>query len=122
MTTLSDLYRRVLEDLQVTAANESAPIEDTQFVATKYAQLYQMLKGESLIVWSITDDLPEDVVIPLTAMLKFLCAPGFGKPANPQEGALNLPGRAGGPSLAEIQLRRVLARDYVSSIAHSDYF
>lgn len=117
--TLIDLYRKTLEKLQVAAAGESADSEDTQLVADKYVSLFQMLATMELVAWGQTEDVPDYAVIPLVSMLAFVCAAEFGKDAGKYapEGALNLPQ----VSLAERQLRMLLARHYVSYPAQSEY-
>lgn len=117
--TLIDLYRKTLEKLQVAAAGESAAPEDTQLVADKYVSLFQMLLTLDLVSWGQTEDVPDYAVIPLVSMLAFVCATEFGKDESKfaAEGALNLPQ----VSLAERQLRALLARHYVSFPAASEY-
>lgn len=119
MTTLIDLYRKTLEELEVVAAGESANAEDTQVVADKYVGLFQMLLTMDLVGWGQTEDVPDYAVIPLTLMLAFVCAKAFGKDDGKYaaSGALNLPQ----VSLAERQLRMLLARHYVSYPAASEY-
>lgn len=119
-TTLVDLYRKTLEELQVVAAGESADADDTRIVADKYAGIYQHLVGMGLVAWGLTDDVPDFAVMPLTQMLAYACALPFGK--NPlayqKLAALGMDP----PSLAEKQLRGQLAREYVSYPAASEYF
>lgn len=118
--TLIDLYRKALEELKVVDPSDSAHAEDTQVVADKYVGLYQMLLTMDLVSWGPTEDVPDYATIPLTFMLAFACAQAFGKDASKyaQAGALNLPQ----PSLAERQLRALLAKHYVSYPAVSEYF
>lgn len=119
MTSLIDLYRKTLEELQIVDPSDSAHAEDTQVVADKYVGLFQMLLTMDLVAWGATEDVPDFATIPLTFMLAFVCAQSFGKDATKyaQAGALNLPQ----PSLAERQLRTLLARHYVSYPAASEY-
>lgn len=118
--TLISLYRAVLVKLQIAQAGESADPEVTQVVSDLYPSLYDMLHGRRLVAWTVTDDIPEFAVIPLTSMLAFLAAPSFGKDAQAlaPEGALGLPQ----VSLAERQLRSDLAKQYVSYPQTSEYF
>jgi hypothetical protein len=118
--TLTDLYRKTLEKLTVTAASEDAEPSDVQLISSKYAALYDMLLTEGLVAWTVTEDVPEFAVLPLVAMLAYMSAGEFGQdPARyAAEGALGLPQL----SLAERQLRRQLAKTYVSHTAQSEYF
>lgn len=119
-TTLTDLYRKTLEELQVVAAGESADGDDTRIVSEKYAALYQQLAGMDLVGWGPTDDVPDYAALPLTQILAYVCALPFGKNAAGyvQLAALGLTP----PSLAEKQLRAQLTRAYVSWPATSEYF
>lgn len=126
--TPTELKLAALRELRIIPAGEpDAPAEYLDIASDKYSTLYEMLATERLVTWASTDDIPSDVAQPITMMLAFLCAGPFG--VNPgtraeleQAGALNLPAIKGGPSLAESQLRRALARSYVSSPATSEYF
>lgn len=118
--TLTDLYRKVLEKLQVSAAEEPVDAGDVRVISGKYAALHPLLEHEGLCNWGPTEDVPEAVVIPLTAMLAWSAASEFGRNVGEfaAEGALGLPL----PSLAERQLRRYMAGTYVSTPAQTEYF
>jgi hypothetical protein len=117
--TLTNLYRKALERLQVAAAGESADADDTQLIADKYAALYDMLLTKRLVAWAATAAVPDYAVIPLTSMLAYASAVEFGRDPNAfSDGIVGL----AQPALAEQQLRQQLARNYVSSVATSEYF
>jgi len=126
--TPTELKLSVLRELRIIPAGEAdAPAEYTQIVSDKYALLYEMLSTQGLTSWSEFADIPSDAAQPLTMMLACLCASPFGvslerRAELEQAGALNLAPVKGGPSLAERQLRRVMAQSYVSSPARSEYF
>jgi hypothetical protein len=117
--TLTDLYRKALERLEVVSAGESADPDDTTLIADKYAALYAMLLTMRLVAWAADDEVPDYAVMPLTSMLAFAAATEFGEDQNRfADGVLG----ASPPSLAEQQLRRQLAKNYVSNPATSEYF
>ena len=117
--TLTNLYRKTLERLQVAAAGEPTDPDDTLLVAAKYTALYAMLLELSLVAWAADEAVPDNVALPLVEMLAFASAGEFGQDPNAYaNGALGLLS----PSLAEQQLRRVLALQYVSEPAQSEYF
>lgn len=120
--TLTDLYRRTLQKLQVIAAEESGDASDLRVVEEKYTSLHGQLTGVSLCDWGASEEVPLAVEIPIVDMLACVCASDFGLTPNYLEGALALPPDKGGPSLAERQLRRVMARSYVSRPAESEFF
>lgn len=125
--TLSDLYTAVLRELRVVAAGESVPAEYTTIVEAKYAALYDMLLGDQLAAWGAAEDVPAYAEEPVTLMLAYMCCRPFGinqmRTAElEQAGALHLDPRKGGPSSAERQLRRQLAKAYVPYAAVSEYF
>lgn len=125
--TLTELNTRVLQDLGVLASGESANVGDATIVGEKYAALYEMLVTEGLVTWTSTDDIPEFAEGPITAMVCHLCAKPFGVPQARRaelelEGALNLPPVKGGPSTAERQLRKQLARGFVYAPIRTEFF
>ncbi len=117
--TLTDLYRKALEKMQVVAAGESAAPEDTQFMATKYVALWNLLKTNGIVSWAVDEDVPDEAAQPLIEALAFLSADEFGdEKARYAEGAIGLIPM----SLAERQLRQLHASAYVSTPAQSEYF
>ena len=124
---LTDLPAGVLNELGVLATGESPNIADSTTVTDKYSALYEMLITEGLVSWEVGEDIPEFVEGPVLAMLAHLCARPFGVPAARRAelelaGALSLPANKGGPSLAETQLRRQLAKGFVYYPMATDYF
>lgn len=120
--TLSELYTKALQRLQLLAAGEPPAAEDRQLVEDKYTALYDMLLTDGLVAWTASADIPDYAIIPLTSMLAYACAREFEVDAQMMgdltlEGALGLPQ----PSLAERQLRKQLAKRYVSNPAQSEY-
>lgn len=125
--TPQELRRAALLELQVLPAGHSAEPDDDAEVARRYTALYDMLLTEGLVAWAVDADVPEFAEQPITQMLAYLCAPAFGiAPARMaalrQTGALNLPPTEGGPSLAERQLRRQLAKKPVAYPQASEYY
>lgn len=118
--TLTDLYRKALEKLQVVAAGEPVEPADHQLVAAKYLGVYELLLGKRLVAWGVDEDIPEFASIPLVSILAYATAGEFGiDPSRfATEGALDLPV----PSLGERQLRAQIVKDYVSYPAESLYF
>ncbi len=117
--TLTDLYRKALEKMEVVSAGEPAAPEDTQFMATKYVALWNLLKINGIVSWAIDEAVPDEAAQPLIEALAFLSADEFGdEKARYLEGAIGLDR----PSLAERQLRQLHAHAYVSEPAQSEYF
>src|SRR6185369_14996751 len=124
---LTQLPAEVLKEIGVLAPGESPNIADASVVTDKYGALYEMLLTEGLISWESTEDIPEFVEGPVLAMLAHLCAKPFGVPQARRvelelAGALSLPANKGGPSLAETQLRRQLAKGFVYYPMSTEYF
>lgn len=121
--TLTDLKSAVLQELRIVAVGEPAPPEYVVIVGDKYATLYDMLLTKGLVAWTATADLPDYADQPVTMMLAYLCAGPLGVSAQRRDelaplGALDLPQ----PSLAERQLRRQLAKNYVPYAQATEYF
>lgn len=125
--TPQELYEAVLIELGQLAAGESAQPEDIALVTDRYSALYEMLSGKRLVSWAEADDVPGYAQLPVIWMLAYmLCGPFQVNSIRTQElklkGALDLSPRQGGPSEAESQLRRQLARTHVAWPAQSEYF
>jgi hypothetical protein len=125
--TLTELKAAVLQELVVLATGEDPTAGDAAVVGDRYAELYEMLLTEGLVSWASDEELPDFAARPVTLMVAYLCCGSFAVP--PQKkielrkaGALNLPRNEGGPSDAERQLRRQLARAYVSHSLRTTYY
>lgn len=121
--TLLELKTRVLQHLEVLATNTDPNADDAAIVGSKYASLYQMLLTKELVNWVESGDIPDEVSVPLTMMLAYMCASSFGVIGADYdrlraEGALDVRPI----SLAEKQLRVQIASAYVDSPAQPDYF
>lgn len=118
--TLIDLYRKVLEKLEIAAAGEAAAPEDTQLVADRYVGLWNQLRVSGLVSWAIGDDVPDEAAQAVIDACVYVCADEFGEDSNRYAlaGAIGLPQ----PSLAERTLRRLHSRAYVSHPARPEYF
>jgi hypothetical protein len=125
--TLTELNIAVLQDLGVLATGESANAADATIVGNRYSELYEMLLTEGLVSWTSTESVPDFAAKPLTWMVAYLCCNAFGvTPERKRElellGALSLAPNKGGPSQAERQLRRQLARAHVSHPLKTTYY
>jgi hypothetical protein len=124
---LSDLPEKVLAEMGVLATGESPNVADAAVVSDKYTALYEMLITDGMVAWAAADDIPPFAEQPIVWMLANLCASKFAVPQArraelEQLGALNLQANKGGPSLAETQLRRQLAKGFVYYPMSTDYF
>lgn len=125
--TPTEIKESALKELNVIAAGEPADPDDFAVVSERYAALYDMLVGDHLTSWALTDDVPDFATWPVIQMLAYLCCVPFS--ISPQKtaalritGALDLSPREGGPSLAERQLRKQLAPKYNAVPAQTEYF
>lgn len=118
--TLTDLYRKALEKLEIVAAGESAAPEDTSVIASQYVLLWNQLKVRGLVSWTVTEDVPAEAVIALVFALAYLAADEFGDDSNrfAAAGAIGLPQ----VSLAERDLRQLHSRSYVSDPAPTESY
>jgi len=121
--TLADFYENVLRKLKVVPTNGAALSGDLARVESVYPQLHAMLLSEGLVEWGVAEDIPEKYVIPLTAIVAYQVADEF---SIPQEdlAKLKMEGSVFEPvaSLAERQLRKLLAPDYVDYTAPTSYY
>jgi hypothetical protein len=121
--TTQELFEKVLQKLQVTAAGEDSQPEDIQLIQTRYSSLYRLLDSENLVSWDITNDIPDEVEMPLTMMLACHSGREFGIVGQAyanlvSEGALALTPM----SWAERQIRRLMTKPYIAKPATSEYF
>lgn len=118
--TLQELKYRVLLKLGVVAAGNPVNPDDGATVLLRYQALLALLTIEDLADWAVTDDVPDEFETPLVAMVAADCARDFGQTdqAIIAEGKFGLPQ----PSLAERQMRRIMARVYVNKPVTAEYF
>jgi hypothetical protein len=109
--TLNEFYRRVLEHLTVVAEGQSADAADTQLVASRYRNVYELLATERLIVWGIGSDIPDFAALPLIYITAANVAKEFGQPPDRQEA-----------ELGERLLRRAMAAQYIPYRSRAEYF
>ncbi len=122
--TPAQLKSAALKKLQITAAGDSDAADDVAILTTKYEGLHKMLLKDSLVSWSLTEDIPKEAEQPMVSMLAAFAANEFGIP-DPRYSRLQLEGQfnlQNGPSLAERQLRKALADPHVSSTLVTEYF
>ena len=125
--TSAELQIAVLQELGVLAAGESPTVEDGAIVDEGYDALYEMLLTEGLIAWTLEDDIPEFAERSVSLMVGYLVSNKFAvPPAKLAEmrrlGALHLNPREGGPSEAEMILRRQLAKAFVYTPMRTTYY
>jgi hypothetical protein len=120
--TRNELYRAVLERLQVAADGEPAQPEDIAKVAGRYDDIFEMLSTRDFTNWH-GSDIPADAGLAVTMVVAAYVAEDFFLPEKRKndlkvEGFLDLPV----PSVAERMLKRRLAAPYISSRVKTEYF
>jgi hypothetical protein len=121
--TTQELFEKVLQKLQVTAAGEDSQPEDIALIRSRYTSLYNLLDSEQLVSWDITNDIPDNVEMPLTMMLAAHSGREFGIVGQAYANLIAEGGLALTPmSWAERQLRRLMAKPYIPKPATSEYF
>lgn len=122
--TPTQLQFAALKELGVVSVHATPTSEQGADVAAKYASLHAMLLQYGLAWWALSENIPTKAEQPVMDMLAYLCSADarFGALERQQElapiGALGLPQT----SLAERQLRALVAQEYVSQPAQSEYF
>jgi hypothetical protein len=123
--TPQELQFAALRETGVVAAGDTPTAEQGALASDRYALLHSMLLKQDLANWALTEDIPAKYAMPVTWMLAFLLASGETLGVVPEVKAdLATLGAVGSEpmSLGERQLRRLLAADYVSQTATSEYF
>jgi hypothetical protein len=117
------LRTRVLQRLGVLAAGEPPNPDDGQVVAQKYAIVHDYLLEKGIVSWSIDEDVPDSVSIPVINIVAYACSSEFGI-TGPMLGQLAIEGAldADPVSLGERQLRKQQSQNYISEPAESEYF
>jgi hypothetical protein len=89
-------------------------------IADKYVSVWNQLKAMGLASWAVTEAVPDEAAEPLVQMLKYAAADDFGARAQDfaMTGAIGL----APPSIAERNLRQVMARAYVPHAQRTVYF
>jgi len=121
--TPTELKTAALVRLAALPAGEAADPDDFATMTTKYASLHALLLTKELVTWALTESIPVKAQEPVIAMLAAMSVNEFTVPEPRKsqliaEGALDMPT----PSLAERQLRKALARRYVSTRLRATYF
>lgn len=121
--TPTEVKTAALREMGAVSFNETPPAEEFAAAGEKYGLLHAMLLEQDLATWAVTEDIPDNCSMPVVWMLANLLTATLG--ASDSDimkyqalGALN----ASQLSLAERQLRRVLAKDYVPQVATAEYF
>lgn len=68
--TLEKFYTRILQKLGVLAAGEAPSAEDRELVVDTYAGVFENLQSRigHRVYWSLSSEVPEEVVLPLVAV------------------------------------------------------
>jgi hypothetical protein len=119
--TLQDLKYRVLLRLGVVAAGDSVNADDGATVERRYRALHSLLTAHRLTDWNVSDSVPDAFEMPITDMV---AAESVGHFSHPDPASVVALGKFGlaQPSPAERQLRKLMARTYVSKPARTEYF
>jgi hypothetical protein len=122
MTPL-EVKTAALREIGAVSFNETAPAEEYAAAGEKYELLHAMLLEQNLATWALTEDIPDKCSMPVVWMLANLLTSTLGaSEADVMKyqalGSLN----ASQLSLAERQLRRIVAADYVPQTATAEYF
>lgn len=121
--TPTELKTAALQRLQVLPAGENPDPDDFQLIEQKYVALHALLLQKQLVIWASNEDIPAKAQEPVIAMLAAFAVHDFSVPPQRRrelilEGGLDLPQ----PSIAERQLRKVLAVPYVTNTFRGTYF
>ncbi len=121
--TPAELKAATLAKLKVVPAGSTASAEDNTTIGDYYTRLHAMLVAKGLVEWALTEDIPERCAYPVMCMLAAMAADEFGVPDGRAtelkiEGLLDM----SPVSLAERQLRKALARPYVTHPVVSEYY
>lgn len=105
------------------AAGQNPNADDGQVVSDRYQIVHDYLLEKGLASWSINEDIPDTVAIPVINVVAYACSSEFGIVGQTLgqlaiEGALD----ASPVSLGERQLRKQQAPRYSGESARPDYF
>ncbi len=113
--TISDLGTRVLRDLGLIGAEETASAADILFAEETIRSEIQMMQAKGIAIWNGSDEIiPEEYLTILSKRIGLAIAPSFG---------LMAPGTEVGPMEAtEINLRRVGQTGPTYTTLQAEYF
>lgn len=121
--TAEELKRQALREIRAVAFDDVAPAEEFGAATRQYALLHAQLLEMGLATWALTEAIPDKCAQAVTWLL---CHPlSLTLSSDPEViEKFQLVGSLGAerPSLAERNLRRVIAADYVAQPATSEYF
>lgn len=123
--TPQELQFAALRETGVVGAYDVPTAEQGVFAVERYAALHAMLLADNLATWALSEDIPTRYEMPVIWMLAFLLASGetLGVVPSVRADLARLGALGVRPlSLGESQLRNLLASDYISQPAVSEYF
>lgn len=113
---LEALYKNVLVGLNIYSPQDSIHANDKAVVVQSYASNYDRLKGEGIIAWGPTDEIPDAVSEQITSIIIEAIFDNFPQTAIPYQKV------AAKASIAEKQLARYVTGKYVPEVIEAEYF
>jgi len=74
---LEQIYIEAARELEMVQINESLSAEDRLVFAQRYPQVWAMLEGRGLALWSEIEDVPDRYAAPVWSLLAEACAKAF---------------------------------------------
>ena len=108
--TKATLRNRVLSNIGVLAAGETANAEDALLVEEKIDSVHAILLGKKLLQWD-TNAIPDYAILPMIAMVSSWTRPAF-----------EMPGPSGEWTIGEQGLRRQVSRTLNGEPVQAVYF
>jgi hypothetical protein len=78
--TLTEMAKAVLDELGVTAANETPSAPDADYVKTRYERWRKLAAQRFIVDWDAATDIPDGAEDAVTLIIAYMCAPAFGVP------------------------------------------
>jgi hypothetical protein len=114
--TPAELKDRVLGKLRVLGAGQTAEAEDVFTVNEGYTSVYEQLKNQNLVTWSLTGDIPDKLATQIIKMVAYEVSDEFHIPEQRIQRLLIEADRA----LDDIRIKS--APEYVSTHTRVPYF
>jgi len=122
--TPAAIKQAVLERVGVVPAGGPYPADEVALITRKYTGIHALLVRKKLVIWALSENIPDEAQEPLVSILAFSVAAEYGVP-EPRYTRLRLEGSLDDeqPSLAERQLRKALSgAPHPGSTQRSEYF
>jgi hypothetical protein len=115
MATVADIREKTAKKLYILSTGQTLQSEITEDLEAAYDEVYYMLDAQGLTTWDVADDIPEEMVWPVVALMAFQRANEYSIPNDHYQRITT------DAAMAVPKIREMLASDAYDT-PQADYF